>query len=280
MLETRSLSLIKQSWRIGVFLQNDKSPKGDPVKQIVKELNPLVEEAREVVTQISGGDGGKQPQDDYASTISTISSSLSTSEGHQSSDHGQTLSLYIQSLLELGPAIENNLIQIERRFQDAKQRALTLPNFAYSEPAQGYISSIRDKFPRASAELVGRLGEANWQRHVKVRDRMTRDDEDVEMEFAEHKVSGAIAPSAIQPVSVFHDSGIGTTLSGRTKYARSTASHTSFASSFGGENSRSVRVPPNPPEIGLGKPFRCFICHRLQETVRNRADWKYEIVVQ
>jgi hypothetical protein len=41
--------------------------------------------------------------------------------------------------------------------------------FEVSGPAKAYVSNILDKFPSADIRLIERLGEANWQRHVIIR---------------------------------------------------------------------------------------------------------------
>ena len=71
--------------------------------------------------------------------------------------------------------------------------------------------------------------------------------------------------------TLFHDSGIGTSVAPGTNYA---ASHTSFISSNAEEDCGSLRVPATPAEVSEGKPFRCFICTNMLYNIRTRIDWK------
>lgn len=187
-------------------------------------------------------------------------------------DLAQRLRSHILSLMNLGPAIENTLAQAERRDVDGVRLPVSI--FNVSEPAKPYVSSVRDKFREAPVRLVERLGEANWQRHIVVRTQMAKFDEesggDIQLPDSKQDVF-----SAFGPVSIFHDSGIGTSISASSQYAASVASHTSFASSLATEEKGSVRVPPTPVEVGVGKPFRCRICGIAQYRIRNRLDWKY-----
>jgi hypothetical protein len=78
----------------------------------------------------------------------------------------------------------------------------------------------------------------------------------------------AIAQSVFKPTSLFHDSGLGSSI------PASIASHRSFASSLASNAKGSLRVPDAPAEVALGKPFKCDFCgHRLLNT-RTRVDWK------
>ena len=78
--------------------------------------------------------------------------------------------------------------------------------------------------------------------------------------------------SIFQPFSVFHDSGLGTSLPAQSQVAISVASHTSFLSEEGDLHRR--RVPKMPDEVGLGKPFKCNLCGQTLSFIKNRISWK------
>ena len=133
-----------------------------------------------------------------------------------------------------------------------------------------YVKLIREKFKQAHCKLVERLGEANWQRHRDVRDKI----ENTELFPEERKRLGggsSIECSLFRPYSDFHDSGIGTSVPAQTEYA---PSHTSFLSSNTEGEHAPLRVPKEPSEVGARKPFQCFLCRDVILNVKNRIDWK------
>ena len=143
--------------------------------------------------------------------------------------------------------------------------------FQASGPAQIYVSLVRDKFPKASKKLQERLGEANWQRHLNIRRRMQQ----IEGRRQDNAVGkDTETGSLFQPQTLFHDSGIGTTVGSQSQYAQTEASHTSFMSSIAETGKGHPRVPPTPGEAGAGKPFHCQLCGTMQTKIKNRIDWK------
>ena len=186
----------------------------------------------------------------------------------------------VECLMELVPTLEESLASIELLAEKAAHP--NRPHFSVSGPAQTWVQSILDKFAEASVDLVERLGEANWQRFVAIRARMaqvsqiaTKDQEesyatklgDVKAVFAE------VPQSIFTPHSLFHDSGLGSSV----HLTPSLASHTSFMSSIADSEVSALRAPPTPAEVSQGKPFRCEICGHVLFNIRNRLDWKVHI---
>ena len=164
----------------------------------------------------------------------------------------------INRLIELRPSLEQNLI-----FKCNLPTKIKPPSGSCcpSDPARIYVAHVRERYNKAPDELVERLGEANWQRHLAVRRRM---------ETGNGFVNEEDAGSVIPPHS-FRDSGYGTSVPTQTQYA---LSHTSFISSNAEGDGSSMRVPPLPAEAGSGKPFRCSICGLMLSNIKNRVDWK------
>ena len=171
-------------------------------------------------------------------------------------DFCEDVVLVIKCLMELGPSMEQNLASAARSAPSIYKSAFVL--FCLSGPAEFYVLLVRDKFKQASRELVERLGEANWQRHLKVR-KMFGDTENKPAK------GQATARSVFQPDMTFHDSGIGTSVP---------PSDTSFRTSITEGGSRSLRVPPTPIEAANGESFRCYLCGDMLSTVRTRTQWK------
>ena len=164
-------------------------------------------------------------------------------------------------LIELAPSLALNVQHAEQGRN--QQSCLAGLSFSVSGPAMIYVSLVQEKFKKADHKLVERLGEANWQRHKSVREKMDSTEQSAH--------DSGIAYSIFRPYSEFHDSGIGTSAPAQTEYAQS---HTSFQSSNTEGEQVSQRVPKEPPEVGSGKPFPCFLCRCIISHVRNRVDWK------
>src|SRR5277367_4278797 len=90
-------------------------------------------------------------------------------------------------------------------------------------------------------------------------------------------VISEIPKSTFRPVSLFHDSGLGTSMPSRSQYAASNASHTSFLSIETDAAKGRLRVPITPVEVGEGIAFTCFICAQRLSGIRNRVDWKIHV---
>jgi hypothetical protein len=145
---------------------------------------------------------------------------------------------------------------------DTPQLDQEIPEFEVSGSAMIYVRNILDKFPNADVKLAQRLGEANWQRHVKIRSGN-------QISKVELEVAGA--KSVFHGSSVFHDSGLGSSMPSASSYAPSASS---FVSKVGDDDSEYFRVPRTPTEVFEGKPFKCFICGRFLVQIKNRVDWK------
>ena len=177
----------------------------------------------------------------------------------------ETIQFGIARLMELAPSLQKNIVR-GRKARTQHILSSSQP-FRASEPANIYIKIAQEKFKQADLKLVQRLGQASWQRHRRIRGMMYGSHASVhEQIVTEH--------STFRPPPTFHDSGLGTTVFSASQYAASVASHTSFASTMNEEGSKSLRVPPMPPDVAYGKPFTCFICGMLQSKIKNRNDWK------
>ena len=174
------------------------------------------------------------------------------------------LQFHIGCLVDLGSTLEKSLLCTETGRVRSSQSA-PLP-FHISGTASVYISIIRDKFKDAEVQLIERLGEANWQRHVNVRLGMANVISDVKEEYTREDPC-----STFKPYSAFYDSGIGPSIPTQIQYA---PSHTSFVSSVSEKEEGRLRVPREPVEVGAGRPFQCYLCGEILSNIRNRGDWK------
>ena len=219
------------------------------------DLSSLIEQAEVIIS----GPIGEQCSDADDCDNEDDSDSESTSI-QEEAEFCEDVEFNTRCLMQLVPALEQNIVSSRK-----PRIPLTQPNsqtFSVSEPASTYISLAGQRFQEADLKLIQRLGEANWQRHVRLRTKLYgHEDERNE-------------PSAPVTGSIFHDSGLGTTILGSSQYAPSLASHASFASSVGNHESTFLRVPPMPPEVNAAQEFVCALCGITQSRIRNRIHWK------
>ncbi len=220
------------------------------MKYLVEQARAIASSKDSLVTGSAGvEEGGSDTDDD------------DISEDDVTGDIYEELGLHTRWLTQLAPTLEQNLIHAENaRYQTSCRRGAP---FLVSGPAAIYVSLVREKYRQAQNQLVERLGEANWQRHVKVRTRM-----EASVDVPSPAEELVVAKSLFRPYSAFHDSGIGTSVQGQTQYA------SSFQSSNREGEHESLRVPATPAEVYDGKPFQCFLCKSMLSNIKNRDDWK------
>jgi hypothetical protein len=230
---------------------------GEGVKDLVRELRILLEKARILRENdldsegVSDGDNMDLEGHEDRERLSMSISSLAT---------------YTTCLMDLLPSMEDTL-NFASQAKDGDESSHPL-DFHVSGPARSYILNIFDRFSKANPQLVERLGEANWQRHIALRNGLTKEADSV------HVVIEEAPKSVFVPVSLFQDSGLGTSLHAHTIYAATSASHTSFVSSQADEEGGGLRVPPMPKAVSKGIPFGCEICGHTLSEIKNRIDWK------
>lgn len=133
-----------------------------------------------------------------------------------------------------------------------------------------YVGHVRDKFPEAPSEILNRLGEANWQRHERLRaGPMKRETATA----ADMQAVKSLPPKSLfQPQSLFFDSALGSSLRTTSERECSVASHSSFASSADENTKGRLRVPPMPTTT-WGESFTCPFCSKSVTCV-SRIEWK------
>ena len=229
----------------------------------IKELGSVIQQAR--LTR--HGEQDEIPQDRPTNDKEDESETEGSSDSG-SCDTVEDIGFNTTCLMELGPSLAQNLQHAE--IARSQRLCLTDIPFFVSGPAKSYVSSVREKFRQANYKLVERLGEANWQRHKAIRQKMENTEQSRE-EATQFTSETGIACSIFRPYSDFRDSGIGTSVPAHSEYA---PSNTSFQSSNAEGEQLSLRVPREPLQVGTGKPFQCFLCRCIVTKIRNRVDWK------
>ena len=152
--------------------------------------------------------------------------------------------------------------------------------------AQSYCRNIIDKFPDAPRDLIQRLGEANWEQHKRIRERLeTVDSRSLEEVNTQIKVEDDYQQTIAGGETLFHDSGLGTSVAAysiipqnptfRTTKIPKAASIATFTSFLTNDTKHGGRMPPMPHDAHTGKPFRCNIYGQVVRNVSTRIDWKY-----
>ena len=222
----------------------------------IQDLRILTEQAKSIISRNvdQASSEGSEDEGEYGVSKDEIPNEDNNIAGE--------LQFHIGCLVDLGSTLEKSLLCTEADRVRSSQSA-PLP-FHVSDAASVYISIIRDKFKDAEVQLIERLGEANWQRHVNVRLGMANVISDVKEEYIREDPC-----STFKPYSAFYDSGIAPSVPTQTQYA---PSHTSFVSSV--SEKEEGRVPREPVEVGAGRPFQCYLCGEILSNIRNRGDWK------
>ncbi|MCJ1479097.1 hypothetical protein MMC13_007781 [Lambiella insularis] len=227
------------------------------VRDLEKRLADVGRELEQYKSQISLSQAEYQESDEISET-----------SDDEPSDYGELLECYLECLMELVPTIEQTLAHAE--FGGFHKAAKRKP-FVVTELARPFVQNVADKFTKADDSLVERLGVSNWQRYTTICARL----ENPEAPHAQ--ILETVPNSVFTPLSLFHDSGLGSSVPGISRYAASGASHTSFVSSLAKDGSSNLRVPPTPKEVGMGEPFKCEICAHVLYNICNRVDWKIHV---
>lgn len=171
------------------------------------------------------------------------------------------LSTYTECLMELSDTVVRH-ISLLSLAKDGEGRLENEVIHAV-EPAHPFIRHVSDKFPQADSNLITRLGQANWERRERIQRQM---DSALQEEKVAPGQRAGLAPSLFKPTSLFHDSGLGSSI------PASVASHRSYASIPASKANTTLRVPQTP--VALGEHFKCDYCGRHLQNIRSRIDWK------
>ncbi|KAI9729829.1 MAG: hypothetical protein M1834_006577 [Cirrosporium novae-zelandiae] len=193
-------------------------------------------------------------------------------EGEINRTMGISIKIHVDCLMQLAPSLEH----VSNHLELATKKALVVSptNFKISKPAEIYVHNIRDKFSSADTVLVERLGEANWQRHIRVR----KEPKQNLQEFVDESFEDPVEIAQIFTSSnTFHDSGIDTSIHTKSSYTVSMASHSSFKTGFTERRNGTPHVPRLPEEFSRGESYKCDICGHTLSNISDRIQWKMHI---
>jgi hypothetical protein len=206
--------------------------------------------------------------DGEASSATETEDAPSTNRSEHSMDTHclRPLAAYIDLLMDLCPTLEHTFNDMHKTNSRRAPRSAR-GNISVTPAAVPYVRNVQDKFPRANQELVRRLGEANWQRHERLRAIQASGPASESKAIKDSK-------SLFRPVSLFQDSALGSSIRTQSQRAESNASHSSFVSSSADNEKSRFQVPGLPKGASYGEPFMCPYCCEMVFKVNSRIDWK------
>ncbi|KAL5316621.1 hypothetical protein ACEPPN_015670 [Leptodophora sp. 'Broadleaf-Isolate-01'] len=234
----------------------------DDIGTQLKEIAALAEESKTLLGT------GENHSDDDASSTDCSPDSPGGLPGF-SERILEEIDHHARLLMKLLPSLQHF---IEFRRREGDKTASKENHFTASHAASAYIDIVREKFPEAKSDLVEGLGEANWECHLRIRERL----EDLKQN-AEARQVFVTAKSVFRPISMFQDSALGSSIRKPSDYAASAVSHSSFRTSATEGGKGSLRVPETPREMELGIPFPCAICGDILDDITNRYQWKIHV---
>lgn len=240
------------------------SPLPSGVLQLEHELRPLLEKVASITVE-----NLSDSEEDFNDIDSDVVS-VASSTGGLVRDAAKDISSYVSCLMRLLPSMEHTL-----NVHEEQENPSSPIEFHVSDEARTYVYHVHNKFKNADTKLVSRLGEANFQRHVAIRQKIVQKDAVAGGEPVVEEVAQA-PKSTFIPTSIFHDSGFGS-MPAASNLAPTIASHSSFKTDGSRGGKTSFRVPEAPIGAYDGVPFPCSICGHVLKNIKDRYDWKIHV---
>jgi hypothetical protein len=217
----------------------------------------------------------------------------------------EDMKAYMESLMDLSPSLDHPAM--DTAIIEDLGTTLIDDLSGVSEPARPFVLIIRDRFPSLEIGLARKLGEANWQRRQRLREKLSSapvmtenssldDDNSSSADTVvgrQHQNAPDTAtqasivrsslsiPSTYQSIttgskfsdpSIFDNQSIIAPRASRPfSYAESM---TSFATSMADGLEYGQRRIPNMPDHEYDASFQCHVCGDVLTRIRHRADWK------
>jgi hypothetical protein len=210
----------------------------------------------------------------------------------------EDLNTYIESLVDLSPSLENpanDFALIEDSNSNVIEELSSIP-----EPVRPFVMIIRDRFPSTEAFLVKKLGEANWHRRERLRQKFasvpimgSADSTSDESSGVADTIRGpnpgvadsrqsstdiSITHQSITTGSDFSEPSLfdGNSITFHLQRSNSvTESITSFSTSLvDGPEHGQRRIPKLPENHDFEDSFQCQLCGDVLWNIQNRADWR------
>jgi hypothetical protein len=192
------------------------------------------------------------------------------SRNSQAVDVVKILSKYHEYEYRGSPIERENFLE---NLEALKEYRNKLNLFFFSGPQLYYCKKMRDRFPHATVQFVEAVGAANWQRFQRIKE--MREEVQTADEVGDED-QGPIYSSE----SIFHDSGLGSSLGSESKQSgmpatqvRNVARSVTSIRSFMGYEEGAIKLPPMPAENSVGERI-CIVCQRVLKDISNESQWK------
>ena len=195
----------------------------------------------------------------------------SSASGSQLDEVVDILRSDVESLMDLGPRFDEPLKDI---FEDEEVAQADVDS---DDPVQVFRVNIQAKFPKCADSLVTALSKANYDTMVRlIRERDRAGSTETERSSLLAGPGQHLAASkAGDNRTLFRDSALGTSLpETRQTYLNMTSSYAQTVASFGDDGVTRTRIPPQPKDVGVGRPFPCPACGKRVFKSRNLDPWK------
>jgi hypothetical protein len=276
-------------------------PTSSQMSDNCREIVVLQEQAERVMSgsEETLGDRGKYADTSTFREIEVAGSSIETrsfSDSESSSASNEIeeiiedLKRYNDCFLDLAPTLEN-----PAKESDPDENACNLSEETQIlAQARPFVADIKYRYPSIDEEFARRLGEANWQRRERLRERLAAAlPEIIELEnkaFDEQgtdlsgyleeavNISGLSETnkSSYSGPSSWAISSSGPQAQMKSVFRRAPASMTSLATSIedGDLGKARRRIPKLPVDHEWGSVFRCTVCGDTLRNVDSPAEWK------
>ncbi|KAF3009071.1 hypothetical protein E8E14_007699 [Neopestalotiopsis sp. 37M] len=180
--------------------------------------------------------------------------------------HLNTLSSYVRSLLDLDSALNTPAIDIDAQKSSARRISALAEHHHYS-------LRIRDLFPLVGDSLADLLGQSNYRRYWQLQKEKPELKDTTKIDQLTQSIPTTLlieqntsnqTRNDYEDDTVFHDSGIGTSIPTETGYAKSHISSNVSAMGKGNGN----LFPALSREAKAGIPFECSACGRQVKVTR------------
>lgn len=239
-----------------------------------RELRILLEESKLVIS------GDDDDSEDDEGSEKTQSSSHNDSEMDDACLISGRITTLVRCLVDIGVALESPAKDPEYLHQSGISDApkTMMPHHSYSQ-------RIQDRFPMAPADVVDHLGQANFQRHQRLIDRVSQEEraaQNMDLQDTSQYAASEEATSEraghrnmwmwlLDPSC--RDSALGSSIPTAANHSQKTSTEASSIMSALAQESWRV-FPKLTEEAKYGKPFQCDGCGRMVVMTKFKH-WKY-----
>lgn len=182
----------------------------------------------------------------------------------------EDLTMDTECLLDLGARFDEQVVN-----PLANEEAVDPQTVDGWDPSEHFVERIRRLYPACDDDLAKRLGKANWERVLKFQESKEKNaTESVAIATTTLSTFADLVHLLQEPkdtTSMFHDSGVGTSI--RSRYRQARSRYAASLTTQGGWNNNVLKIPELSAPAKLGHEFSCIACgERLR--IQEETSWK------